>query len=166
MITRAASVVCLTFTLLCWPAQAQQPAAAPPSTPRPDRLPRPVPKRGNPTPGTAQPDPPRVADRVAVTGCLQFAPGVGAPPASAATTPANDRFVLRDARKDAQAPPQTGTSSTAASASASSYRLEALESQLSPFVDTRVELSGEVKGPANAPVLLVEFVRKVASTCP
>jgi hypothetical protein len=54
----------------------------------------------------------------------------------------------------------------AAVVSASSYKLEALESQLSPFVNARVELSGEVKGSADAaPVLLVEFVRKIAAKC-
>ena len=62
-------------------------------------------------------------------------------------------------------PPDTGTSAAAAAAQASSYRLEALESQLSPFVNTRVELSGEVKGTPDAPVLLVEFVRKIAAKC-
>jgi len=163
MLKCAATGVCLALSVLWWPAQAQQPPAAPPPTEVSDRLPRPVPRRGNPTPGTEQPEPPRVADRIAVTGCLQVAPGAGAAPASAATTPASDRFVLRDARKDGRTPPDTGTSSAAASAS--SYRLEALDSQLSPFLDTRVELSGEVKGPADAPVLLVEFVRRVASGC-
>ena len=29
---------------------------------------------GNPTPGTAQPDPPNLSDRITVTGCLQPAP--------------------------------------------------------------------------------------------
>ena len=29
---------------------------------------------GNPTPGTAQPDPPNLSDRIAVTGCLRPAP--------------------------------------------------------------------------------------------
>ena len=71
----------------------------------------------------------------------------------------------RDARKDAQLPPDTGTSNAAASASASSYRLEALDSQLRPFLEARVELSGEIKGAADAPVLLVEFVRKIAPSC-
>ena len=29
-------------------------------------------KGGNPTPGTAQPDPPNVSDRITVSGCLQL----------------------------------------------------------------------------------------------
>ena len=63
-------------------------------------------------------------------------------------------------------PPDTGTSAAAAAAAATTYRLEALESQLSPFVNARVEISGEVKASADAPpVLLVEFVRKLAAKC-
>jgi hypothetical protein len=151
---------------LPWPATAQQaqtPQVAGPQ--RPAQLPPPTAKTGNPTPGTPQPDPPNVADRVAVSGCLRLAPGAGTAPASATTAPASDRFVLGDVKKDARVPAGTGTSPAAAAASASTYRLEALESQLSPFVNARVELSGEVKGTPDAPVLLVEFVRKIAAKC-
>jgi hypothetical protein len=144
---RAACVVGLTLTALSFAVQAQQPPAAP-AAPQP---PPPTFKTGNPTPGTPQPDPPNLADRITVSGCLQLAAGAGPAPASAATTPASNRFVLKDARKDGRA----------------TYRLEALESQLSPFVDARVELSGEVKASTDTPpVLLVEFVRKIAATCP
>ena len=54
----------------------------------------------------------------------------------------------------------------AAAAAAPTYRLEALESQLSPFVNARVEVSGEIKGSTETPpILLVEFVRKLSPTC-
>ena len=158
---RAACVVCVCLMTLT--AQAQQQAPAP----RPTQPPPPAQKSGNPTPGTPQPDPPIVADRIAVTGCLQLAPGAGPAPASAATVPASDRFVLNGVKKDGKVPPDTGTSAAAAASSATSYRLEALESQLSPFIGARVELSGGVRPPANgSPVLLVEFVRKIAPKCP
>ena len=158
----AACVVCVFLMTLTAQAQQQAPAA-----PRPSQPPPPAQKSGNPTPGTPQPDPPIVADRIAVTGCLQLAPGAGPAPASAATVPASDRFVLNGVKKDGKLPPDTGTSAAAAASAATSYRLEALESQLSPFLDTRVELSGGVKPPANgSPVLLVEFVRKIAPKCP
>jgi hypothetical protein len=123
-------------------------------------------RTGNPTPGTTQPDPPNLADRVAVSGCLRL-PTADAPPAVATTTPSDARFVLDSVKRDGQVPADTGTSAAAAAASASSYRLEALESQLSPFIGSRVEVSGEVKpGPAGPPpVLLVETVRKTAGTC-
>jgi hypothetical protein len=157
-------VLCLAcFSLMAWTAQAQQPA---PAAPRPSQPPPPAQKSGNPTPGTPQPDPPNVADRIAVTGCLQLVPGAGAAPASAGTEPASNRFVLNDVKKDAKVSPDTGTSAAAAASSATSYRLEALESQLTPFLNTRVELSGGVRPPVNgAPVLLVEFVRKIAAKC-
>jgi hypothetical protein len=166
MLKSAACVACLALSALAWTLQAQQQApAAPPASQRPALPPPPAQKTGNPTPGTAQPDPPNVADRVTVSGCLQMAPGASAAPESAATTPATNRFVLSDVKRDGRVPPDTGTSPAAAAASASAYKLEALESQLSPFVNTRVELSGEVKGASDAPVLLVEFVRKVAAKC-
>ena len=158
---RAVCLVCVSLMTLT--AQAQQPA---PAAPRPSQPPPPAQKSGNPTPGTPQPDPPIVADRIAVTGCLQLAPGAGPAPASAATEPASNRFVLNDVKKDAKVSPDTGTSAAAAASSAASYRLEALESQLTPFLNTRVELSGGLKPPLNgSPVLLVEFVRKIAPKC-
>jgi len=153
----------LAVTVLAWTANAQQ--AAPATPHRPAQLPPRAPKTGNPTPGTPQPDPPVVSDRIAVTGCLEMAPGAGPAPATATTVPADNRFVLTGVKKDALLPPDTGTSSAATAASASTYRLEALESQLSAFVNARVELSGGIKGTADRPVVLVEFVRKIAAKC-
>jgi hypothetical protein len=158
---RAILATCLLLSALTPVVTAQQQGApaAPPGVPPP------TPKTGNPTPGTAQPAPPNLANRIAVTGCLQLAPGAGAASASAATVPADNRYVLSGAKKDAQVPPDTGASPEATAASAASYRLEALESQLSPFVNTRAEVSGEIKASAAGPVVLVEFVRKIAATC-
>jgi hypothetical protein len=166
MLRRAAWLTGVALMALSFAASAQQATQAPPTPPRP-ALPPPAAKTGNPTPGTPQPAPPTVADRIALTGCLSLAPGAGAAPASAVTSPASNRYVLSGARKDGVVPPGTGTSSVASAAAAPAYRLEALESQLSPFVNTRVEVSGEVKGAADGPpVLLVEFVRKLAAKCP
>ena len=167
---RATCLLSLALSALPAAALAQQPApatSAPQTAAPPPALPRPVNKTGNPTPGTPQPEPPNIADRITVTGCLQLAPGAGAPPASALTVPAENRFVLNGAKKDGPAPPGTGTSPAAVAAAATTYRLEALESQLSPVVNARVEISGEVKTTsAAAPsVLLVEFVRKLAAKC-
>ena len=158
--TRTALVVCLALTTLAWTAAAQEGQRLG------SQLPRPTARNGNPTPGTPQPDPPNVDDRMTVSGCLQLAPGTGAAPASAATTPASNRYLLRNAKKDGNVPPETGTSIAAAVASATTYRLEALESQLSPFVNSRVELSGEIKAAGETtPILLVEYLRKIAAKC-
>ena len=159
---RASLAACLFVSALGSAAAQQGAPAGPPATPR---VPAPATKTGNPTPGTPQPAPPSLADRITVTGCLELAPGAGAAPASAATVPADNRYVLTGARKDARVPPDTGTSSEAAAASAASYRLEALESQLSPLVNARVEVSGEVKASAAGPTVLVEFVQKIAAAC-
>ena len=124
---------------------------------------------GNPTPGTPQPDPPNLSDRITVTGCLQPAPTSAADSeTSDPNTPSNARFVLSNAKRVDRLPPGTGGSPLAVNANGSSYRLEGIDSQFSPFVNARVEVSGEVKPSAEktgAPTLLVEFVQKTAATC-
>jgi len=124
---------------------------------------------GNPTPGTPQPDPPNLGDRITVTGCLQPTPKSAANSEAAdPNTPTNTRFVLSGARRVDRLPAGTGGSPLAVSANSSSYRLEGIDSQFSPFVNARVEVSGEVKAPAEKsapPTLLAEFIQKTAATC-
>jgi len=124
---------------------------------------------GNPTPGTKQPDPPNLSDRMTVTGCLQPAPKSAAnSDAADPNTPSDARFVLSGAKGVDRVPPGTGGSTLAVSTRSSSYRLEGIDSQFSPFVNARVEVSGEVKTSVektSAPTLLVEFIQKTAATC-
>jgi hypothetical protein len=124
---------------------------------------------GNPTPGTPQPDPPNLSDRITVTGCLEPAPKSSASSeAPDPNTPNNARFVLSSAKRVDRLPAGTGGSPLAVNATSSSYRLEGIDSQFSPFVNARVEVSGEVKPSGEqtgAPTLLVEFVQKTAATC-
>jgi len=129
---------------------------------------------GNPTPGTTQPDPPNLSDRITVTGCLQQAPKTGAASETPdSNTPSNLRYMLSSAKRVDRLPPGTGGSSVAVNTTSATYRLEGIESQFSPFVNARVEVSGEVKPAAadkaasgpGSPVLLVEFIQKTGSTC-
>jgi len=132
-------------------------------------------KTGNPTPGTPQPEPPNLANRITLTGCVQTSSVEnGQPPAAAieANSPSDSRFVLVKAERLNVVPPDTGTSAATASAASRTYRLRAIDSQLSPFVGTRVEISGEIlaapareSGSVKAPTLQVEFVQKLASSC-
>jgi hypothetical protein len=124
---------------------------------------------GNPTPGTPQPEPPNLDDRIALTGCLRAAPGTPATTQDA-NTPSDARFVLTAAERLDRVPPGTGGSALAAGATGRRYRLEGLDSLFSPFVDTKVEISGEVRPLPNPdatapPILVVEFVQKIAATC-
>jgi hypothetical protein len=125
------------------------------------------PVTGNPTPGTTQPAPPNLTDRVTFSGCLQPVKNAATAAAPDANTPSNARFELANAERVDRVPPGTGGSTAAASASAKTYRLEGIESQFSPFVGTKVEISGEIKASVNAtpPTLLVEFVQKLAAKC-
>jgi hypothetical protein len=102
---------------------------------------------GNPTPGTPQPQPPNVGDRITVTGCVELAKG-----ASAGKVDGNEvidsRYVL----------------TTVSTPSKVQYKLAGIEGQLSPFVGAKVEISGEPKAPASN-ILQVEFVQRLASHC-
>ena len=161
-------------------AAQQQPSGSPqpPGLPPPPGM-----KTGNPTPGTPQPEPPNLARRITLTGCLQ-ATGTrsgGDAAAADANSPSDARFVLTSAQRRNVIPPDTGTAGTpiesadrSPDGSASrTYRLQAIDSQLSPFVGARVEISGEVLSAATksdedkgiAPTLQVEFVQRVAAQC-
>ena len=126
---------------------------------------------GNPTPGTEQPAPPNLADRITLTGCLRPAPKNTQTEGPDANAPSDARFVLANAERVNRVPPGTGGSAqTTTAAPARSYRLSGIDSQFSPFVDTKVEISGEIKAGSNdsaspSPTLLVEFVQKLASSC-
>ena len=101
---------------------------------------------GNPTPGTPQPESPNAAERVTVTGCVQLAKD--APKAADGNTVMDTRYVLTTAESPVKV----------------QYKLSAIESQLSPFAGTKVEISGEPKTPGSN-VLQVEFVQKLATSC-
>jgi len=132
------------------------------------------PATGNPTPGTAQPDPPNLADRITLVGCLQPVARRADPSGSASATsasadanaPSSSRFELTNAERVDRVPTGTG-GSPATTVSSKTFRLEGIDSQFSPFVGAKVEVSGEIKGPAASapPTLLVEFVQRLAGKC-
>jgi hypothetical protein len=124
---------------------------------------------GNPTPGTTQPDPPNLSDRITLSGCLQRAPTGANAVAADANTPSDSRFVLSGAARVEKVIAGTGESDLAKKAGGGSYRLEGLDSIFSPFVGTKVQISGEVKaraaGGATTPTIVAEFVRKIEAHC-
>jgi hypothetical protein len=129
-------------------------------------------KTGNPTPGTPQPDPPNLADRVTVTGCVQSAPQTSTQKDGDPNEPTDTRFVLNKAERKNVVPPDTGASSAAAAAIGQTVRLKAIASQLMPFVGAKVEISGEILpsgsggGDASRPATLqVEFIQKLEASC-
>jgi hypothetical protein len=130
---------------------------------------------GNPTPGTPQPDPPKLADRITVVGCVQFGSprgqGRGAVAAGELNSLSNSTFILTGAAREGRVPPGTGTSEVARTTKSPTYRLSAINSALVPFVGARVEISGEVQASASPednpqlPILQVGFVQRIARTC-
>ena len=127
---------------------------------------------GNPTPGTPQPDPPRLADRVTLTGCVRWAApdGRGSAAPQDLNTLSATTFILTDAARVARVPPGTGTSDVAKKSAGQTYRLSALNSALVPFAGARVEISGEIDerasrdGSPAAPMLNVGFVQRLGKT--
>ena len=130
------------------------------------------PVKGNPTPGTAQPDPPNVADRITLTGCVRWAAtdNRGSVPGQELNTLSSSTFVLANSTRVMRVPAGTGTSDSAKKSASPTYRLSALNSALVPFVGARVEISGEIDdrpasgGPTQAPILNVGFVQRLGKT--
>ena len=130
---------------------------------------------GNPTPGTEQPAPPNLADRVTLTGCLQLASksanAAGSSSAIDGNAVIDSRFALADAERQTNLPAETGGSPLTATETSRTYRLAAIESQLSPFVGTKVEISGEIlpraaaSPPGAPPTVQVEFVQRLGASC-
>lgn len=127
---------------------------------------------GNPTPGTPQPDPPNLADRITLSGCVRWAApgGRGSVAAQELNTLSTSTFVLANATRVMRVPPGTGTSEAAKKSANQTYRLEALNSALVPFAGARVEISGEIDdrpppdGALAAPILKVGFVQRLDKT--
>lgn len=135
------------------------------------------PATGNPTPGTAQPDPPNVANRVMFVGCLQPVARRADKSAPADPyTPTNSRFELTNAEPVERVPSGTGPTgprvdgSPAIGGSSKTYRLHGIDSIFSPFIGARVEITGEIEPPSAAektapPTLVVEFMQRIAAKC-
>jgi hypothetical protein len=127
---------------------------------------------GNPTPGTPQPDPPNLSDRITLTGCVRWAApdGRGSVSAQELNTLTSSTFVLTSAARVTRVPPGTGTSESAKKSASQTYRLSALNSALAPFAGARVEISGEIDdspppdGTVAAPILKVGFVQRLGKT--
>jgi hypothetical protein len=101
---------------------------------------------GNPTPGTPQPDPPDVANRITVTGCVELAKNAPRNEIDGNTV-IDSRYVLTSVELPSKL----------------QYKLAGIESQLSPFTGAKVEVSGEPK--AGTDVLQVEFIQRLAARC-
>jgi len=122
------------------------------------------------------------ADTITVEGCIQRSASASATAGATGTAgsaSADSGFILASAMKPA------GTSGSSASASsapiASSYRLDADASKLTPHVGHKVEISGTVEAASSssssssssassasataAPKLKVDNVRMIAATC-
>ena len=127
---------------------------------------------GNPTPGTPQPDPPNLANRITLTGCVRWtAPeGRGSVSAPELNTLSSSTFVLTNAARVMRVPAGTGTSDSAKKSASQTYRLSALNSALVPFAGSRVEISGEIDdrpsldGTSAVPILKVGFVQRLDKT--
>lgn len=121
-------------------------------------------RRGNPTPEAEQPPPPKIEDRITVTGCLtRIGQATDDPNAFS-----DARFVLTNAKRENRGIAGAGTSAAAKAATGNRFRLAGVDASFSPFVNTQVELSGEVIQPSEGTgtTLRVMFLQKTAPKCP
>jgi hypothetical protein len=150
-------------TLLCASLAAQAPQAQDPGT---SRVAPPAAGAGS---TTADPQTARSAakpESISVEGCITRGAAGGATAGTTGTTaPAPAAFMLTSAMKPA--------GSTATAPIASSYRLDAVDSKLSPHVGHKVEITGTL-APEGAsasaaakatPTLKVDNVKMIAATC-
>ena len=125
------------------------------------------------------------ADMITVEGCIQrsvqAASATAGATGTAGTTMAGGPFILANAMKPMGSSGATGTSGSSAAAAtiASTYRLDAADSMLSPHVGHKVEITGtlEDRGDSapstssatssvpSAPKLKVDNVKMIAAAC-
>jgi hypothetical protein len=123
-----------------------------------------------PTPPAAdtQPSYGSASNKITVTGCVERAKEPATPTGTTGAAAADTKFVLNNVMASA-APTTPETAGTSGRASiASSYRLDAEESKLSPHVGHKIEVTGTVgdKAMGATPAKLkVESVKMVAATC-
>ena len=155
------------------PSPSAPPIASPTTGATTPQAPRSVPPAST-TPQSAK------ADSITVEGCIQRGGGTASSTAGATGTAGSSSsdagFILSSVAKPA------GTSgSSAAAQPASSYRLDADSSKLTPHVGHKVEISGTVESDSSAsatssggsasasassvPKLKVDNVRMIAATC-
>jgi hypothetical protein len=151
-------------TFLCASLAAQAPQTPSPSSPRVA-----APAAGA---DTQAPDPQSAAksaakaDTITVEGCIQKGASGSATTGTTGTSgSAPSAFMLTSAEKPAGAPSSAPI--------ASSYRLDAVDSKLSPHVGHKVEISGTLQPPTGSspssatasPTLKVDNVKMLAATC-
>lgn len=111
------------------------------------------------------------ANKITVTGCVERAKGSATPTGtSGAAAMDTTKFVLNNVASSATE--TAGTSGSAKASIASSYRLDAEDSKLSPHVGHKIEVTGTVDekpmgspSSATAAKLKVETVKMIAATC-
>lgn len=170
-----------TFTLLaCVAVAAQAPNQAPPQAPSPAPATA-QPSRGDtlqaPASDSSAQSAPKTmakADTLTIQGCIQrSAQASSATPGATGTAGATSAaFILANAMRPAAAAPSAAASATIAS----SYRLDADASKLSPHVGHKVEITGtlDASAPAAAPSspgaaapprIKVDNVKMLAASC-
>lgn len=107
------------------------------------------------------------ADKITVTGCVERAKPSDAPTGTSGAATDTTKFVLNNVAASATAPETAGTSGSKAEI-ASSYRLDAEDSKLSPHLGHKIEVTGIVEEKAmgaTAAKLKVDSVKMIAATC-
>jgi hypothetical protein len=179
------STIALAVSVFAVAVAAQSAQAPPTSAPQaPPSVQEPAQRPPTSTPPAVPPGASAKADNITVTGCISRSPQSSAAgpstPGAVGTAGSSSRsdggFMLNVAKPSGAgaapgaspapgAPPAPGASSAA-----SSYKLDADDSKLSPHVGHKVEITGSLdrassSSPSSSPRLKVDSVKMIATSC-
>jgi hypothetical protein len=167
------STIALAVSLFAVAVAAQSSQAPPTSAPQaPPSAQEPARRPPTSTPPAVPPGASAKADDITVTGCISRSPQSSV---AATSTPGAVGTAGSSSRSDggfmlSVAKPSGAGAAPSASPAASSYKLDADDSKLSPHVGHKVEVTGSLdqassSSPSSSPRLKVDSVKMIASSC-
>jgi hypothetical protein len=173
------STIALAVSVFAVAVAAQSSQAPPTSAPQaPPTAQEPAQRPPTSTPPAVPPGASAKADNITVTGCIQRSPqsSAAAPstPGAVGTAGSSSRsdggFMLNVAKPSGAGASPGASPAPGASSAASSYKLDADDSKLSPHVGHKVEITGSLdqassSSPSSGLRLKVDSVKMIATSC-
>jgi hypothetical protein len=173
------STIALAVCVLAVAVGAQSSQAPPTSAPQaPPSAQEPAQRPPTSTPPAVPPRTSAKADNITVTGCIQRSPqssaGATSTPGAVGTAGSGSRsdggFMLNVAKPSGAGAAPGASPAPGASSAASTYKLDADDSKLSPHVGHKVEITGSLdqassSSPSSSPRLKVDSVKMIATSC-
>jgi hypothetical protein len=177
---KTVSTIALAVSFFAAAVAAQSSQAPPTSAPQaPPAAQEPAQRPPTSTPPAVPPGASAKADNITVTGCIQRSPqsSAAAPPAApgavgtaGSSSRSDGGFMLNIAKPSGAGAAPGASPAPGGSPAASSYKLDADDSKLSPHVGHKVEITGSLdqassSSPSSGPRLKVDSVKMIATSC-